>query len=636
MPGIFGYQFKKREMRDRAEGLIHKMADMLKHGGKYASALFFTEEAGMGIVDLVSDEDMGVYRDEKTGIACCIFGDIFRYVNEHGEQAAFGEKGKAGRAKLVALYRQHGRRLPERLIGDFNIAVHDVPKKRLLLFNDRFGFRHLYVYEDNDIVMFAPEIKAFLNYSGFSKQLDPQGVADFFNYFYQLGDRTMFANVKMLPAAACLCLDGSQADCTLYWHARYTGERKKEDVVESVETGYRLFQQSMEERVAGKSKLLVPLSGGLDSRLILATAKDMNCNIQPVTFGEKRSLDYRIADTICRVLGLQNHHRVAIQSNWVPDFSEEMIWLSEGAYATLATTRICGFAKVMGSHYDGLLNGIFGGHLSFGSPYFTQQDVNDKALAMGDVSGIIKELEGWRYDMYLAGIASAKLNDMVHAYKEKSVKEEWDKSELASSQPAFRKDQVFLSNRIRRGMNSLDLNRFYYKSLLPFACYDLYEFYLTLSPELLLDHFLYKSIFKAKFPRLAEVPWQRTGVNLYTEPSGYLKRKKMFQQKFDWYLTRLTKGKFEGLNRSNYMYYDRDYRKNSKVQRWVEALLLSDRSLERGYFHREGVRNLLRMEKRGYMLFHEIGKLVCFELWARFMLDGEKPTSWFLTGKPPS
>ena len=42
----------------------------------------------------------------------------------------------------------------------------------------------------------------------------------------------------------------------------------------------------------------------------------------------------------------------------------------------------------------------------------------------------------------------------------------------------------------------------------------------------------------------------------------------------------------------------------------MKGILLSDRCLGRGYFHREGIERLLQLEQGGASVFFEIGKLV--------------------------
>lgn len=620
MPGIFGFRFKKKSTRDQAKHLVERMADVMMHGEGYGCRTYSGEGMGLGAVGFKDSKVLRIHVDVESGNVICLQGDIFSIVHDGFEQEQTADP--LVQERILALYGKIGMKVAESLNGDFNIAIHDARRNRLILFNDRFGFRHLFVYEDEDILMFSPEIKAFLRYSGFSKKIDEQGIADYFNYFYHLGDRTMFKKVKLLPPASCLSLEDKKRKQVCYWEPRYTRERKPEDLDECIETGYQLFRSSLSKRIAGRKRLIVPLSGGLDSRLIIATAKDFNCDIHAATFGEAKCSEVKIARQVCRTLGIKKHIRIQIEPEWIPNYSKKMLWLTEANYATLATTRLCGFHEKIGEKgFDGLLNGIFGGHLSFGPPYFTESDFKNRALAEGQLGQIITGLEGQRYDLFLSSCATKTMNDIVSSYREKSVSEEWERTSAASKIPAFRKDRLFLYNRMRRGMNYLDLNRFFYDSLLPFASYKLFDFYLSLSQDLMLNQYLYKEIFKRKLPKLATIPYQNTGVNLFCEPSRLRIRVSHLKKKLSWYLTRLTNGIIEVKDTGTYMHYDHDYRKNSNTRSWVKGILLNDRFIGRDFFRKEGIERLLAYQDRGGTVFHEIGKLICFELWARQFLD---------------
>lgn len=598
------------------------MAESLEHHQGVHTSCTWCSAAGLGISTIGDQGRSSPYRDRRTGITCSIAGDIH---TQSGTEPIIDKGGKrTPEAALIQAYIERGTELAGAFDGDFSAVIHDPVAERLVLFNDHFGFRHTYLYEDDRILIFAPDLSAFQCYGGFTKRLDEQGLADYFNYFYHLGDRTMFEKVLLLPAATILTCDNHGTRRRTYWKPRYTGERGIDDLDEAVETGCRLFRESMQRRVSGGKRFIVPLSGGLDSRLILCVALELGCHVDAATFGGRRSRDYRVAREVCRVLGVASHTRVGIQRHWIPQFGEEQVRLGGGHYGTLASTRICGFARVMGTDYDGLLNGIFGGHISFGSPYFRDRDLADTALASGDVRDLVRSLEGHRYELVLADSADDRLNEIVREHRLKSIEEEWAKACSSSTSAAQRKDQFFLQNRIRRGMNYLDLNRHYYRSLLPFASFDLYRFYLSLSPDLVLRHRLYKEIFRRKFPRLARIAWSNTGVNLFREPSMRLKRHQQLKRKWIWYSNRLSLGLLDWPDQDLYMHYDRDFRRCALIRNWVEEILLGDRFLDRGHFSREGVLRLLHDERRGGAAFHEIGKLIVFELWARRFLDGDR------------
>lgn len=619
MPGLFGFQLKRKDTEIHSEFLIQSMADSLNHFETYSCSTYTNGDLGFGTIGINRRGCQRFYEDKTSGIAIGLFGEIFKYeINGRGIEPEPSDKVLN---EVSLLYKSHGLDTPEMINGDYNIALHDRSKDLLMVFNDRFGYRQLYVYEDDSIVMFSPEIKAFLCYPGFDKSLDEQGLSDYFVFFYPLGDRTLFEKVKLHPPATKLLLKKGSLSKQRYWHPKYSCEIKKPHFNEGVEQAYHLFKESMKRCLKGRQSLVIPLSGGLDSRLLLSTARQLGCEVKAATFGEEGSREYRIACKVCRVLGMEKPQLIRIRSDWVSRFGKLMTWIAEGNYATLATTRLYGFYKEMGPDFDGLLNGIFGCKLSFGPGYYSAKELPLNRDTEANINRVTSGLNGHRYDRILSSIASDELNAIVGTYKKRSIAEEWERTSEASDIDVLRKDNLYLYNRIRRGMNNIDLNRYFYEDLLPFSSYELYEFYLSLSPEISINYQIYKEIYKRKLPGLARIPWQQTGVNLYKEPSTLRKRWDWGRDCLLYYSTRLSRGRVNIRDQNAYMHYDSDFRQTKALRNWFADILLSERFLNRGLFHREGLEELMRFEREGGRVFHELGKLAVFELWARRFLD---------------
>ena len=67
-----------------------------------------------------------------------------------------------------------------------------------------------------------------------------------------------------------------------------------------------------------------------------------------------------------------------------------------------------------------------------------------------------------------------------------------------------------------------------------------------------------------------------------------------------------------------------------ELKEMVLSLLLEPRALQRGYFNAQGIRRLLSAFSQGQMdYFHEIWRLMMFELWQRNFVDRFRPMSAF-------
>lgn len=620
MPGLFGFKFKTAQNTIDPMRLAEKMAGSLVHGPLYQSSCQSIANGAIGVVSSRAIENNALLQDGKSGTAVALYGSLYALMGVPENGAAIARNPLSG-LTVKDLYALYGPSAATHLNGDFNFCLNDAPSDRLLLCSDRFGFRHLYVYEDDRILMFAPELKAFLAYPHFDKTLDEHGLADYFNYSYQLGHRTLFRRVMLLPPATTLTCTKGVTELSEYWSAKYEPQLNRNHLDEAVEEGYRRFMQSMARRTAGKRNLIIPLSGGLDSRLITAAAAELGVRFTTATFGFRKSTDVRIARQVTQTLGLPEPVLVEVRPEYIRKYAHRVGELGECSYGSLGMTTIHAFADLLGPDYDGLLNGIYGGHISFGSPYFKNPSVVGDMTPDQFIDRLSRGLEGQRFNTFLGESAMPGLKELTRSYLRKSVEIEWERTKRASENEAFRLDQFFVYNRIRRCMNAIDHNRFFYIDELPFSGYELFDFYHSLHTDLLLDHFLYKEIYKQKFPRLAAIPWQSTGVNLYSKPSALQKKIKSWDAKFHWYLRRLSKGRLNPVSKDKYEDQDGAYRKYMPLKQWINEIILSDRHLQRGYFSREGLLKLIQWEESGGSAFFELSKVAMFELWARRFLD---------------
>ena len=82
------------------------------------------------------------------------------------------------------------------------------------------------------------------------------------------------------------------------------------------------------KRNLNNKKILVPLSSGLDSRLIVSWAKNFDLEIETFTYGFQNKKDFRVAKEICKKLELKNHTIVMDKKNsqvYKSDFFKEYL-----------------------------------------------------------------------------------------------------------------------------------------------------------------------------------------------------------------------------------------------------------------------------------------------------------------------
>jgi asparagine synthase (glutamine-hydrolysing) len=100
-----------------------------------------------------------------------------------------------------------GERLPERLVGDFALAVWDRAERTLFLARDAMGVKPLFCLEWGQVFAFASEVAAFFGLPGWRGEPDEDGVAEYLSFNPARSPRTLLRGVsRVMPGASARCL----------------------------------------------------------------------------------------------------------------------------------------------------------------------------------------------------------------------------------------------------------------------------------------------------------------------------------------------------------------------------------------------------------------------------------------------
>jgi asparagine synthetase B (glutamine-hydrolysing) len=150
----------------------------------------------------------------------------------------------------------------------------------------------------------------------------------------------------------------------------------------------------------------------------------------------------------------------------------------------------------------------------------------------------------------------------------------------------------------------------------PFCDNDLLDFALTIPPGFLFDRYLPKMVLMRHFTRLAQIPIAGTG-----RPLVFCARDLGVQARdlLAWHLGRVGLGALAARPRRPYKDYTGWFR--GVLRDWVEELLLDRRSLDRGYFRPDYVKQLLPSTPPAPTTPCGSGALLTLEIWHRQFLD---------------
>ena len=177
---------------------------------------------------------------------------------------------------LVHLYEEMGIRFIERLNGRFSGLLVDLRESKTVLFNDRYGLNRIYYHNTLNGFYFASEAKALLKVLPGLRQLNMTSLGEFFSCGCPLQNKTLFSGVSLLPGGSVWSyFPGQQMIRESYFRV----ENWENQIVLSGNEYYEKLKETwlriLPRYFRGKEKVAISLTGGKDSRMIMAWAQNL-------------------------------------------------------------------------------------------------------------------------------------------------------------------------------------------------------------------------------------------------------------------------------------------------------------------------------------------------------------------------
>ena len=209
------------------------------------------------------------------------------------------------RALLAALLRL-GPDAIAHLDGEYQIALWDTRLRVLTLINDRFGGLPLYWARSRQGVAFAGGVRGVLMAPGVSAAIDPEAIREAVTFGgFRLGSRTNVAAVKMVPGASVVTARGGEVSFRRYWRWAEIPPQPRGPLGQLIEQGQHRWRAAIRRRLDGAVRPGQALSGGLDSRAILAEAAPRAPRWTAITYGVPGCDDARYAERAADALGVR-------------------------------------------------------------------------------------------------------------------------------------------------------------------------------------------------------------------------------------------------------------------------------------------------------------------------------------------
>jgi asparagine synthase (glutamine-hydrolysing) len=226
----------------------------------------------LAVIDL-TDAGHQPMSNRANGIWVSYNGEIYNYRELRRDLQNQGHRffSQSDTEVLIHLYESFGPDAIEKLNGIFAFALWDGQTNRLILARDRYGAKPLYYTIKNGLLAFASEIKALLQLDEVSVKLNPRAVADYFTFQNTFADLTLFDDIWLLEAGHYLVIENGNLHKECYWDFDFR-EENHSDELHHVETLGNLLGQAVRRQLVADVPLGSYLSGGLDSGSITGLA----------------------------------------------------------------------------------------------------------------------------------------------------------------------------------------------------------------------------------------------------------------------------------------------------------------------------------------------------------------------------
>ena len=198
----------------------------------------------------------------------------------------------------------------------------------LAMFSDRFGSKVIYYFLHPEFCLLSTELNLLcLIAPGLTNQnIDKEAIFEFLWFRRLFGQKTYLKDVKCIPPAAKSYLSRrGELSISRYWIPGHNEEKIPSfEWVERIERGIR---NGVENSLARPGQTGLMLSGGLDSRALLAVAKN---RVIGITNTPSENQELRVARELAAINGASHLH-ILRPDNYIDQIFPDAMLASNGA-----------------------------------------------------------------------------------------------------------------------------------------------------------------------------------------------------------------------------------------------------------------------------------------------------------------
>jgi asparagine synthase (glutamine-hydrolysing) len=583
----------------------------------------------LSIIDLSTAAHQPM-RNENGTIWIVYNGEIYNFQNLRKtlEQNGHFFKSNSDTEVILHAYEEWDVECLNAFRGMFAFAIWDCNRKRLFLARDRLGKKPLVYFNKNSHFAFASEIKALLQIPEVERRVNHPALNHYLTYQYVPSPHTIFEGIKKIPPAHYLLYDRrGNLKIERYWRLNFNSSHNADiDVQEQKDRIRTELEESVKLRLISDVPLGAFLSGGMDSSLIVGIMAKLSA--KPVKtfsigFDEKKFDELSYARLVSNYFATE-HHELVVKPNAI-EILPKLVWHYNEPFADSSAIPTYYVAKMTRDYVKVVLTGDAGDENFAGYPRYLRSKwvasftkvpeklrknlipslfrhisaLHCREKTLNRLSDFIESLstdQAMNYaeqikifnakekeDIYTEDFCEkvGRLNclDFVLKKFEESETEDLLEQLLYADINSYLPEDLLVKMDIATMANSLEAR-------VPFLDHKFMELVAGISPRLKLKGNVTKYILKETFKEFL--------------PEAIFKRRKMGF----------------GVPVSRWF--------RNELKDYIYEILLDPRTLNRGYFKKEGIERLLNDHIAArYDHSSKIWALLFLEMWFRVFIDKE-------------
>jgi asparagine synthase (glutamine-hydrolysing) len=238
---------------------------------------------------------------------------------------------------LLDLYGELGDDFFLRLNGWYCGLIADLRRKRITLFNDRYGMARVYFHEGKDEFIFSSEAKSLLKVRPALRAIEPKALAEYLRFNCVIGNKSLFKGISLLPPASSWHFEG---DVAVKRRSYFQFKDWEQQQVLGNDEFYQRFAETVSNvfpaYAQSRSEVACSLTAGLDTRAVMASLKHRKKPLPCYTFGGPwgELYDIRTARKIAAICD-EPFSAIKVDGQFFkgfPEFARQAVYISDGTH----------------------------------------------------------------------------------------------------------------------------------------------------------------------------------------------------------------------------------------------------------------------------------------------------------------